>query len=223
MAIPELFKILGQSNPGPVATILYQVPAAKVAMASKLLVSNIGNLDRTFRVTVNAAGGAGQASPQFVAFDVTISPGDQYELLSNVPLQAAATVVVYGSSIDVTFNLFGFEMAIPAGEALKILAQGNPGAVATALYAVPAGKATVISKLILHNTSAAARTYRVAVNAGGGAGQAGASLVAYEVPILGKEVHEMLAGATLQAAASVAIYSSGNEVNFNLFGSEVTP
>lgn len=106
-------------------------------------------------------------------------------------------------------------------ETIKVLGQANANAVNTVIYTVPAGKAAVISLLNVVNAQNVVGSLRAAVNVGGGAGMAGAALVAYDLPLSPNEVVELLRGATLQAGASVAVWGSNANVVFNLFGSEV--
>jgi hypothetical protein len=104
------YKVLGQAAPGAASdTDLYTVPAATAAVASTLAICNRGAV-ATFRVAVRPAG-ATLADEHYIVFNNSIAAGDAVFLTLGVTLATTDVVTVRASTADLSFSLFGSEIA----------------------------------------------------------------------------------------------------------------
>ena len=104
------YKVLGQVAPlATTDTTLYTVPSATQAVCSTLSVCNRGSA-ATFRVQIKIAGAASD-NKQFVTYDATVAANDTLLLTFGATLGATDVVVVYVSTGDVSFQLFGSEIS----------------------------------------------------------------------------------------------------------------
>jgi hypothetical protein len=105
------YKILGQSAPAATTeTALYTVPASTQTVVSTLTVANRSSSDATFRVSI-ADNGAATANKDYVAYDLTCAGNGFVAFTMGFTMNAADVVRVYGSSANLSFNLFGSEIA----------------------------------------------------------------------------------------------------------------
>lgn len=104
------YKVLGQASPAATTlTDLYVVPAATQAVCSTLSICNRGS-STTFHVAVRPAGAA-IANQHYIVFDTAISSNDSLFLTLGVSLAATDVVTVYAGSSNLSFSLFGSEIA----------------------------------------------------------------------------------------------------------------
>lgn len=105
------YKILGQSAPSATTeTTLYTVPTATETIVSTLTVANRSATDATFRVSVSADGGA-TATKDYIVYDLSC-PGNGFLAFTlGITANAADVVRIYASSANLSFNLFGSEIA----------------------------------------------------------------------------------------------------------------
>jgi hypothetical protein len=104
------YKVLGQSAPAATTnTDLYTAPSATAAVCSTLAVCNRG-VSTTFRVAVRPAG-ASIADQHYVVYDAALNAGDSVFLTIGVTLAATDVVTVYAGNADLSFSLFGSEIA----------------------------------------------------------------------------------------------------------------
>jgi len=105
------YKVLGQVEPSATTdTTLYTVPSATEAVCSTLSVCNKAASTGTFRVRIKIAGAADD-DKQFIIYDASIGSKDTLLLTFGATLAATDVVVVYASSADITFQLFGSEIS----------------------------------------------------------------------------------------------------------------
>lgn len=105
------YKVLAQSNPSATtATDIYTVPAATQTVVSTIVVANQAATAATYRISVRVAGAASNAK-QFIAYDVTVQANDSTAITIGATLNATDVVTVYASSANLSFNLFGSEIA----------------------------------------------------------------------------------------------------------------
>ena len=104
----------------------------------------------------------------------------------------------------------------------KLLGQQNPGASWTALYTVPSSTSAVLSTVVICNTSASARTFRVAVVSSSATTPTAANALAYDTALPPNETIVMTMGVTLGASYCLKVYGSTTDVTFTAFGSEIT-
>jgi hypothetical protein len=106
----SIYKVLGQSAPAATtATNVYTVPAATEAIISTIIIANRAATAATFRLSVRP-GGASQANQHYVAYDVPIGASDSTTLTLGITLAATDVVTVYGSTADLSWNVFGTEI-----------------------------------------------------------------------------------------------------------------
>jgi len=104
----------------------------------------------------------------------------------------------------------------------KLLGQNNPGTTATSIYTVPSATSAVISSIVICNTSAAAKTFRIHVVATSGTTAATTNAIAYDNAIPANETIVLTAGLTLATLYSIKTYASTTDVVFTVFGQEIT-
>jgi hypothetical protein len=105
----------------------------------------------------------------------------------------------------------------------KILAQSAPiSNTITPLYGpVGAGIQTVISTLVVCNRGNTSATYRISVRENGAADSAKQYLV-FDATVPSTSTVTYTLGITVKAGDAIYVYSSVNNLSFNLFGSEIT-
>lgn len=103
-------KVLGQVNPAATTlSTLYTVPALTQAVASTLAICNLG-ISTTFRIAVRPAGAA--IDPKhYLAYDCAIQSNETLPITVGLTLAAADVVSVYAGHANVSFGLFGCEIA----------------------------------------------------------------------------------------------------------------
>jgi glucose-6-phosphate dehydrogenase assembly protein OpcA len=105
-----VYKVLGQSAPSATtATTLYTVPADTSAVVSTIVVANRTNSSATYRIAVRPAG-ATLANQHYLAYDVPVAASDSTTLTLGITLAATDVVTVYGSTNNLSFNVFGSEI-----------------------------------------------------------------------------------------------------------------
>jgi hypothetical protein len=105
------YKVLGQVSPEATTdTNLYTVPASTETVASTLVICNRSTTSATYRVAVRVAG-ATVSNKDYIAFDAPIPGSDTIALTLGLTLGATDVVTVRASTADVSFSVFGSEMA----------------------------------------------------------------------------------------------------------------
>jgi len=105
----------------------------------------------------------------------------------------------------------------------KILGQAEPADTANAdLYTVPASTETIVSTLVISNSSAGDASFRIFVREAG-ATAATSNAIAYDTVIGANTQVAFTLGLTLSATDIITVRSStGGAVAFSAFGSELT-
>jgi hypothetical protein len=106
------YKVLGQSAPSATTnTDVYTVGAGKQATISTITVCNRNTTtSATYRIAVRPDG-ASIANQHYVAYDATVGPKDTVTWTIGITADASDVVTVYASSADLSFNIFGVEIA----------------------------------------------------------------------------------------------------------------
>jgi hypothetical protein len=105
------YKVLGQVKPSATTdTTLYTVPAATQTVSSTLSICNQSATSATFRVRIKVNGAADDGK-QYLVYDAPIDGNDTLLLTFGASLAVADVVRVYASSADLSFQLFGTELA----------------------------------------------------------------------------------------------------------------
>lgn len=109
MAFQE--KLLGQSNPGNVATTIYTVPASTTAIIKTILICNTSSSTRSYRIFFNNSGATYNAT-NAIMYDIPILPNTTNSIEDFMPLNGSgASIGVSGSTTDVNFTVFGVEIS----------------------------------------------------------------------------------------------------------------
>ena len=105
------YKVLAQSAPSATtATDVYTVGSGKQAIVSSLIVCNRSASPVLYRVAVRPAG-ATLANEHYLAYDVTVNGSDTTIMTIGVTLTATDVVTVYASTADLSFGIYGSEIA----------------------------------------------------------------------------------------------------------------
>lgn len=105
------YKVLGQSAPSATTnTDVYTVGAGKQAVVSTIAVCNRGATAATYRIAIRVNGSA-LSNEEYIAYDSAITANNSTMITIGVTLGAGDIVTVYASNANLSFNLFGSEIA----------------------------------------------------------------------------------------------------------------
>ena len=105
------YKVLAQSAPSATTnTDAYTVGSGKTAVVSTITVCNKSASAVTYRIAIRPLG-ATLANQHYIAYDVALAGYDTTALTLGVTLGATDVVTVYASSADLSFGIFGAEVA----------------------------------------------------------------------------------------------------------------
>jgi len=105
------YKVLGQSAPSATTlSDLYTVPSATQTVVSTIAVCNRSGSAATYRIAVRPAGEA-VADKHYLVFGATVPESDSVLLTLGITLSATDVVSVFASSANLSFSLFGSEIA----------------------------------------------------------------------------------------------------------------
>ena len=105
------YKVLAQSAPSATTnTDVYTVGSGKSAVVSTITVANRATTSATYRIAVRPLG-ATLANQHYIAYDVALAANDTTALTLGVALAATDVVTVYASTADLSFGVFGAEVA----------------------------------------------------------------------------------------------------------------
>jgi hypothetical protein len=109
--MPTTYKVLAQSAPSATtATDIYTVPSATATIVSSIVVANRATTAASYRIAVRP-NGATLANQHYLAYDVNVAGGDSTTLTLGITMDAADVVTVYASNANLSFNIFGSEIA----------------------------------------------------------------------------------------------------------------
>ena len=105
------YKVLAQSAPSATtATDIYTVPGSTQSIISSIVVANRSASAVTYRIAVRP-NGATLANQHYVAYDVNVGASDSTTITLGITMDAADVLTVYASTADLSFNVFGSEIA----------------------------------------------------------------------------------------------------------------
>ena len=105
------YKVLGQSAPSATTnTDVYTVGATKQTIISTVTICNRSASAATYRIAVRPDGDT-LANEHYLAYDTTVPANDTIALTLGITCDASDVVTVYASTADLTFSLFGSEIA----------------------------------------------------------------------------------------------------------------
>jgi hypothetical protein len=106
-----VYKVLGQSAPSATTnTDVYTVPADTQAVISTISVCNRGSSSATYRIAIRPTGET-IANKHYIVSDGTILQNDTIFFTAGVTVGSTDVVTVYGSTADLSFNIFGSEIS----------------------------------------------------------------------------------------------------------------
>lgn len=104
----------------------------------------------------------------------------------------------------------------------KVLGQLSPSAgVATTVYTCPSATQTIVSSIVVANTTGLTLYFRIAIRPNAET-LASKHYIAYDCPVKANDSVFLTTGITMDASDVVTVYSSGNGLSFNVFGSEIS-
>lgn len=105
------YKVLGQVNPAATtATTAYTVPSATQAIVSTISICNQAGTDAVYRIAVRPAG-ATLDPKHYVIYGATVPASDSTFCTLGLTLGAGDIITVYASSANISFNVYGSEIA----------------------------------------------------------------------------------------------------------------
>lgn len=105
------YKVLAQVNPSATTeTTAYTVPASTQTVISTITVANLSGSGVTYRIAVRPNGET-LANKHYIAYNVVLAANDTTALTIGITLDADDVVTVYGSTADLSFNIFGSEIS----------------------------------------------------------------------------------------------------------------
>ena len=105
------YKVLGQTSPSATTnTDLYTCSATNGAVASTLAICNRSISSVAVRVAVRP-GGASISNQHYIVYDTPVAPNNTLFLTIGLALQNTDVVTVYAGTTNISFSLFGSEMA----------------------------------------------------------------------------------------------------------------
>lgn len=106
----SVYKVLGQVSPSATTlTTLYTVPAATSSVASTLSVCNLG-VSTTVRVAVRPAGDSIN-NKHYIVYNAAVNGNDSLFLTLGITLATTDVVSVYAGTANVSFSIYGSEIA----------------------------------------------------------------------------------------------------------------
>ena len=106
----EAYKVLGQAAlAATTLTDVYTVPAATAAVISTIFMANRSALPVVVRLSV-AVAGAGDATKQYIYYDVPIPTNDSLAVTAGITLAATDVIRAYAASADISVSVFGTEI-----------------------------------------------------------------------------------------------------------------
>ena len=104
------YKIIGQSAPSATTnTTVYTVDAGKSAVISTISICNRSASAATYRIAASATGTPSNA--EYITYDATVAANDTVFLTIGITLEATKNIVVYASSANLSFGIFGSEIS----------------------------------------------------------------------------------------------------------------
>lgn len=105
------YKVLGQSTPSATTnTDVYTVPSATQAVISTITVCNRSASAVSYRIAVRPDA-ASLANEHYVVYDTNVPASDTIGLTLGITVNAGDVITVYAASGDLSFSIFGSEIA----------------------------------------------------------------------------------------------------------------
>ena len=106
------YRVLGQIYPSAsTLTTAYTVPALTSAIVSTICVSNQTTVATSYRISVEPSGNGSTVPKNYIAKDSVVSGLENHYITIGITLASGDIVKCYSESGQVSFNLFGSEIA----------------------------------------------------------------------------------------------------------------
>jgi hypothetical protein len=107
-----VYKVLNQVNPSATTeTTLYTPSGSAAAVVSTIAVCNQASTSATYRIAIWPNGTASSSAPNWLVYGATVNGNDTTFLTIGVTLEHGATVRVYASTANLSFQAFGSEIS----------------------------------------------------------------------------------------------------------------
>lgn len=230
----DTYKTLGQAAPAAsTTTTVYTAPNPGGAIISSVVIVNRGTTTQSFSLAYTDSVGTFLAG---VPTYQRIGPKETITIVGGITLGPGQRLLLFANpgASDLSINVFGVEKTSLTNEAPKILGglNGVTANTLTDLYTVPAATSAVVSSIGVSNYdgTTTAQTWRAAVSVGGGA-IANKDYLFYDQPLAANPLTLTGAdgswalitlGITLAAGDKVRVLGTDAEMDFILFGTELT-
>ena len=104
------YKVLGQLASTTSAVALYTCPSATQTIVSTLVICNRAAAAKTYRVILRPDDET-LADKHYLAFDTPLAANDSIALTLGITMDASDKLYVSGSDTNLSFSLFGSEIA----------------------------------------------------------------------------------------------------------------
>jgi hypothetical protein len=104
------YKVLGQLASTTSAVALYTCPSATQTIVSTLVVCNRAAAAKTYKIILRPDDEA-LADKHYIAFDTPLAANDSVALTLGITMNASDKLYVLGSDTNLSFSLFGSEIA----------------------------------------------------------------------------------------------------------------
>ena len=106
------YKILGQVNPSATTeTTLYTVPSATATVVSSVVICNQTASAATYRIAARPAADNSTTAKHWIVYGATVAASDSTVLTLGLTLAASDKIQVYASTGNLSFSVFGSEIA----------------------------------------------------------------------------------------------------------------
>ena len=105
------YRVLGQAAPSATTnTDVYTVPSATEAVISTITIANRDASAATYRIAIRPDG-ATIANQHYIAYGASVPANDTIALTLGITANAADVITVYASTANLSFGIFGSEIA----------------------------------------------------------------------------------------------------------------
>jgi len=107
-----VYKVLGQINPSATTeTTLYTPSGSASAVISTLTICNQAATPATYRIAIWPSGTSSTVAKNYIVYNATSNAYDTATLTLGLTVENGATIRVYASTANLSFNAFGSEIS----------------------------------------------------------------------------------------------------------------
>lgn len=108
--MPTTYKVLGQLSSTTSPVSIYTCPSATQTIVSSIVISNREAAENTFRIILRPNNET-LADKHYLAFDTPITANNVIALTLGITMDAADQLYIQGSDTNLSFSVFGSEIA----------------------------------------------------------------------------------------------------------------